>query len=473
MSARPIDDVVTAVEARSDQARADLEDLVRIPSVSADGYDPDTVRRCADATATLLEDAGLDDVRLLDVDGSHPYVFGERLDAGDEAPTVLLYAHHDVQPVPTADRWTSPPFEPTVRDGRLFGRGTADDKAGVVVHTEAIRGWLSTAGSLPVNVKVIIEGEEEIGSPHLEGFVARHAGLLRADVVVATDLVNWKVGVPGLTYTLRGLAEVYVTVRSLKQPVHSGMWGGAVPDALSGLMHVLASLTDADGSPAIVGLDDDVREPTPEERARFDALDVDPEEFRAEAGMLDGVLLVGPPDVPLVERIWMRPAITVIGIDAPSVREASNQLVAEATAKISVRLAPGQDPARAERLVAEHVERHAPWGLKVETRPGHGGEPWLTEPEGPAFDAAMSALRDGFGTEPVLLGCGGSIPFVDPIARALGDVPCLLTGVEDPQTNAHGEDESLHLDDFAKACLTEAFLLAELRSALGPSGSGM
>jgi cysteinylglycine-S-conjugate dipeptidase len=457
-----LDDVAAAVVERWPTTRRQLEDLVRIPSISADGHDPAEVRRSAEATAAVLADAGYVAVELLEVADAHPYVYGERLDAGPDAPTVLLYAHHDVQPVATADRWTSPPFEPTERDGRLYGRGSADDKAGVAVHAAAVHAWTETRGAPPVNVKVIIEGEEEIGSPNLGAFLDAHGERLRADVIVATDLVNWKVGWPALTYTLRGLTEVYVTVRALEQPLHSGMWGGQVPDALTGLIKGLAALTDEHGRPAVEGLTDDVRDPTPAERRRFDALDVDPDELRREARMLDGVEFVGDPELGLLERSWMQPAITVIGVDVPSVEQASNTLLAEATAKISIRLAPGQDPDRAGRLVAEHVRAHVPWGLHVETRPGAAAVPWVTEPEGPAFDAAREALRRGFGRDPALLGCGGTIPFIDPMAAAFGGAPCLLTGVEDPATNAHGEDESVHLDDLRRACLAEAFLLHEL-----------
>ncbi len=457
-----LDDVARAVLTRDDDTREALCDLVRIPSISAEGHDPEPVRRSAQATAQLLRGAGLDDVRLLEVEDTHPYVYGAWLSAGHRAPTVLLYAHHDVQPVATADRWHSPPFEPTVRDGRLYGRGAADDKAGIMVHVAAVRSWLEARGGLPVNVKVIVEGEEEIGSPHLAQFLDRHADTLRADVIVLADLVNWKVGVPGLTYSLRGLGEVYVTVRALEQPIHSGMWGGPVPDAVSGLLKALASLTDDRGRPAVAGLHDDVRRPTAEERARFAALDADPDQLRREARLLPGVEVMGEPDVPLLERIWMQPTITVIGIDVPSVEQASNTLAAEARAKVSIRLAPGQDPARAVRLVEQHLRDHVPWGLQVETRPGHGGEPWMTEPSGAAFQAAQAALRAGFGAEPALLGCGGTIPFVVPFSDAFDGAPCLLTGVEDPASNAHGEDESLHLGDFTRACLAEAFLFQEL-----------
>lgn len=460
-----LDEVVAALEDRADSARAALEELVEIPSISAPGHDPEQVRRSARTTRRLLTETGLAGVRLLEIDGAHPYVYGEWLEAGEHAPTVLLYAHHDVQPVATPERWTSTPFEPTERDGRLYGRGAADDKAGIMVHVAALGAWLAH-GRLPVNVKVIIEGEEEIGSPHLGKFLDEHTDTVRADVIVLTDLPNWKVGVPGLTYTLRGLAELFVTVRALAQPIHSGMWGGPVPDALTGAVKLLSRLHDDQGRPAVAGLFDDVRSPTAAERERIDALDLDADELRAQARMVDGARLVGEPEVGLLERIWMRPAINVIGLDVPSVEQASNQLIAEVRAKISVRLAPGQDPARVQRVIADHLRTAVPWGLTLEVEEGVRVPAWVTEPSGPAFDAALAALKRAFGASPALLGCGGSIPFVQPFSQAFDGAPCLLTGIEDPATNAHGEDESLHLDDFHRACLAEAYLFAELGDRL-------
>ena len=457
-----LEDVAEALAGRLPDVRRWLEDLVRIPSISAQPEHAADVRACAEATADRLRDAGLEDVRLLELEGAHPSVTGAWLHAGPDAPTVLLYAHHDVQPVGTADRWSSPPFEPTERDGRLYGRGAADDKAGVLAHVAAIRAWLDARGALPVNVKVIVEGEEEIGSPNLSTFLARYGDELAADVIVLTDLVNWNVGWPAITYALRGMAEVTVTVRSLRQPVHSGMWGGAVPDALTGAVRLLASLHDDEGAIAVAGFADDVRPLSDEERARIDALTPDPDELRQEVRLVDGARFVGDPEVPLLERMWMQPTITPIGIDAPRVAEASNTLLAEVAAKLSCRLAPGQDPDRALAALQHHLEEHAPWGLEVEVTLGERSPAWVSEPSGPAWDAAVAAMTAAYGREPAAIGCGGSIPFVGPFSAAFGGAPCLLVGVEDPTSNAHGEDESLHLEDHAKACLTEAFLLAEL-----------
>ena len=460
-------DVATALAGAFDRTRDELESLVRIPSISADGHDPEACVRSAERTAEILRDAGLQDVRYLEVDGAHPYVYGERLDAGPDAPTVLLYAHHDVQPVGTPENWSSEPFTPTERDGRLYARGAADDKAGVMVHAAAVRAWLDARGALPVNVKVIIEGEEEIGSPHLPTFLAEHADTLRSDVIVLTDLTNWKVGWPGLTYALRGMGELTVTLSALEQPVHSGMWGGPVPDALTGMVRLLATLHDDQGRIVVDGYLDDVRAPTSDELARLEALGEDPEEFRREVRMKDGVAFIGDDTRTLWERVWMQPTITPIGVDAPKVREASNTLLSTVRAKLSLRFAPGQDPAAALEKVAAHLRAHTPWGLHCEVELGERNAAWVTEPDGPAWDAATAAMTAAYGREPANLGCGGSIPFVQPFSDAFGGAPCLLTGIEDPGTNAHGEDESLHLGDFLKACLAEALLFAELADRAG------
>ncbi len=455
-------DVAETLVHQIGETRTWLEELVRIPSISALPEHADDVRACAERTAARCRDAGLEDVELLELEGAHPYVTGSWLHAGPDAPTVLLYAHHDVQPVGTADRWSSPPFTPTERKGRLFGRGSADDKAGILAHLAAIRAWLTARGSLPVNVKVIIEGEEELGSPNLTAFLARYGDRLRADVIVLTDLVNHKVGWPGLTTTLRGMAEATVTVRSLEQPVHSGMWGGAVPDAFTGAIRLLATLHDERGEIAVPGFADDVRPLSEEERARFAALHEDPDELRDEVRMLDGVGFVGDPDRSLFERLWARPTITPVGMDVPSVANASNTLLSRVDVKLSCRLAPGQDPDRAMTALRDHLIAQAPWGLHVEVALGERNPAWVMEPGGPAWDAAVAAMTAAYGREPAVLGCGGSIPFVEPFSAAFDGAPCLLVGIEDPASNAHGEDESLHLEDFVRACLGEAFLLGEL-----------
>ena len=461
------DDLVAAVDDHFETTLDRLRDLVRIPSVSAAGHDPVQPRRSAETTADLLRTAGLDNVRLAEVGDAPPYVLGEWLGAGDAAPTVLLYAHHDVQPVGTPDRWTTPPFEPTTRDGRLYARGAADDKAGVLAHVAAIEAWLTTRGELPCNVKVVIEGEEEIGSPHLHDFLSAHGDELRADVIVLTDLTNWQVGWPGLTVALRGMGEVSVTVSTLEQPIHSGMYGGPVPDALTATARLLATLHDEHGDVAVDGFAEGLLEPSEADRERLAALADDEDMIRDDTRMLDGVEYIGAPDTALWERVWYRPTITPIGMDVPSTTEAGNPLLASVTTKLSCRFAPGMDPARSLDALTAHLERHAPFGARVEVTRGHNNAAWSTEPAGPAFEAATRALELGYGRAPAILGCGGSIPFVAPFSEAFGGAPCLLVGIEDPATNAHGEDESLHIEDFRNAIAAEVHLLAELADALG------
>jgi acetylornithine deacetylase/succinyl-diaminopimelate desuccinylase-like protein len=440
--------------------RIDLERLVTIPSVSAPGFDADEVRRCAEAVRDLLSARGCNNARLLEVDDSHPAVYAEWLDAGDDRPTVLCYAHYDVQPPGDPGAWTTPAFEPAERDGRLYGRGAADDKAGIMVHVAAIDAWLSTHERLPCNVKVIVEGEEETGSEHLGQLLEDHGGLLQADVVIITDSINWKVGVPALTHTLRGLVDCVVEVRALDHPLHSGMYGGAVPDPLTGLVKLLAGLTNDDGTVAVPGLADDV--PAASDPGNVDDLHFDIDEFRADAGLLDGVELIGASDDHVLQRLWGRPAVTIIGLDATPVTQASNTLSAVARAKVSARLAPGQDPRRALDVLVSWLEARAPWGLRVQVTPGAAGEGYRGDPDQPAMKAARRALAAAFGVEPLLVGLGGSNPLVEPLTRTFGDIPALLTGVEDPDTRAHGIDESLHLEDWERACLAEAYLFAEL-----------
>jgi acetylornithine deacetylase/succinyl-diaminopimelate desuccinylase-like protein len=465
------DDVARTLDERMPIHRGDLEALVRIPSISAAGFDPVPVRACAEAVRDLLAARGLEHAELLEVDGTHPAVYADWLHAGDDAPTVLLYAHYDVQPTGDAAQWSSPIFDPTERDGRLYGRGAADDKAGILAHVAAIDAWLTSRDALPVNVKVIVEGEEEIGSEHLMEFLDAHRDLLRADVVVVTDLENWAVGTPSITYLLRGLIDCVVEVRALDHTLHSGMYGGPVPDAVHGLVKLLATLTDERGEVAIPGFLDDIRLLSPAERELLEALPFDEAHFRADAGVLDGVDLLGDPATPVLERLWARPALSILGLDAPAVALSSNTLAPAAAARVSIRLAPGQDPERATKLLGDFLREQAPWGLHVDITPGWCASAWAEEPTGPAFEACARALGAAYGTPAVFTGVGATLPFVEAVTSAFGGVPAMLLGVEDPDSRAHGIDESLHLADWAKACLGEAYLLGEL-GALGRVGLG-
>lgn len=425
--------------------RSDLEALVRIPSVSADGFDPAHVRASADATRALFDAEGLA-TEMLEIDGAHPAVLAT-YPAPAGAPTILLYAHHDVQPPGDDAKWTSPPFTPVERDGRLYGRGTADDKAGIMAHVAAIRAF---EGKPPIGVTVLIEGEEETGSEHLGAFLTAYGDRLRADAIVLADSGNWRIGEPALTTSLRGLVDCIVEVRTLDHAVHSGMYGGPIPDALTALCRLLATLHDDDG---VVAIGTRVT-------GAADPLDLTEDELRAQAGMLDGVRMIGTGA--LTERIWTRPSVSVLGIDAPTVQAASNQLVPVARAKVSMRIAPGDDPARAMDDLVAHLEGNAPWGARVTVRRGGEGRPYALNADGPIYDAARDAMTEAWGRKPVHMGVGGSIPLVAAFADTYPDAAILLTGVEDPDTRAHGENESLHLSEFAKAIQAEALLIERL-----------
>ena len=440
------DELRSAVDESFPRVREDLERLIRIPSVSFEGFDPAEVWRSAKATAEILSASGARGVRMLEVEGAHPAVMGEAPGAGG-GPTVLLYAHHDVQPPGDEADWRSPPFEPTERDGRLFGRGSCDDKAGIALHQSAL---LAHDGRPPVDVKVFIEGEEEQGSPNLDAFLERYGEDLRADVIVLADATNWRAGVPGLTTRLRGLVDCVIEVRTLDHAVHSGMYGGPFPDALTAMARILATLHDEDGNVAIEGL---TSSPT-------DPLDLTEEEIREQAGAVDGLRTIGRGA--LTERLWTRPAVSVLGIDAPRVREAANILVPMARAKVSLRLPPGQEPGPAMEALVRHLDSNAPWGVKVTVTPGASAWPFEVRADGPVFDAARSAFREAWEREPVDIGAGGTIPFVKAFADAFPDAAILLSGVEDPDGRAHGADESLLLDDFRKTCLAQALLLRNL-----------
>ena len=425
--------------------RSDLEDLVRIQSVWSDPGRRDEVYRSARAVARLLSEAGFADVEIV-AEGGAPAVIAHH-PAPPGAPTVLLYAHHDVQPEGDAAQWDSLPFEPIERDGRIYGRGTADDKAGIATHLAAFR---AHGGTPPVGVTVFVEGEEECGSPSLGALLAAHSHKLAADVIVIADSDNWTVDIPALTVSLRGLADCVVEVATLDHGLHSGLWGGVVPDALTVLVRLLAGLHDDDGNVAVAGLHES------------SAADVDrgPQWVRAESGLLDGVREIGSGTV--AQRMWAKPAITVIGIDTTPVAKASNTLIPRARAKVSMRIAPGGDAVAHLEALRRHLEEHAPWGAHVTVTPGDIGHPYAIDATGPVYAAARAAFREAWGTEVVDMGMGGSIPFIAEFAAAFPRAKILVTGVEDPGTQAHSVNESLHLGVFERAAVTEALLLAKL-----------
>jgi acetylornithine deacetylase/succinyl-diaminopimelate desuccinylase-like protein len=460
---------LAALEERWGGTLEQLSALARIPGVSAAGFDARELERSAEKVAELLRAAGLERVEVLRLPGAHPYVVGEWLRAGPKAPTTLIYAHHDVQPPGRPEKWKTPAFEPSLRaDGRLYGRGIVDDKAGLMVHAAAIGACLSALGRLPCNVKLIVEGEEEIGSPHLEAFLRAHRERLTADVIVLSDTANLDAGVPSVTTSLRGLVVVDVRVRALDHPVHSGMWGGPVPDAATALVRLLARLVDDRGVIQVPGIADDVRPLGRDERARLARLPFDESLFRAQAGIAPGAALAGESDFSPYERLWLRPSLAVTALDAAPIAGSANRLMEESAARVGLRLAPSQDAQRAAKLLSDFLRRDPPNGVEVEVTIESAAGGWETSPTGPAFDAARRALEAGFGRELAWIGCGGSIPFVGPFAEVLGGVPALLLGLEDPICNAHGENESLNLDDFAKAARGALHLLFELAGSVTP-----
>jgi acetylornithine deacetylase/succinyl-diaminopimelate desuccinylase-like protein len=444
-----VDELRNRVQAELPRIRQDLEDLVRIESVSADPARAAEVRRSAEAVAELFRAEGFQDTQVVSAreDGRAPAVLA-RKPAPAGRPTVLLYAHHDVQPENDHADWDSPPFEPTERDGRLYGRGAADDKAGIAAHLAAVR---ALGEDLDVGVTMFVEGEEEVGSDTLSDLLAEHAEFLRADVIVIADSSNWDIGVPALTTSLRGLARVDVTVRTLTHAVHSGMWGGLVPDALMTLSRLISSLYDEAGNLAVEGLHQSA------------AADVEypAERLRAESGIAEGVDFVGTG--PAVDLLWTRPALTVTGIDAPKVEGASNTLTPAARAKLSLRVAPGDTTANAVACLRAHLEAHVPWGAQLGFEVVDTGEATQIDATGPAYDAARRAFSEAWdGTAPIDMGVGGSIPFIAEFLETFPEASVLVTGVEDPDTRAHGANEGLHLAEFERVCLAETLLLHHL-----------
>jgi cysteinylglycine-S-conjugate dipeptidase len=446
-SALTEDQLRAAIAREMPGVRSDLERLVRIPGIAFDGFDHSQVERSADAVAELLRGAGLPDVRVVRINGGHPAVIGRR-PAPEGAPTVMLYAHHDVQPPGDRSQWLSDPFEPVERGGRLYGRGAADDKAGIMAHLAALRAF---GDDLPVGVVLFVEGEEEFGSESLEGLLRENAEDLAADVIVIADSGNWDIGQPALTTGLRGIVNGFVEVRTLDHAVHSGVFGGAIPDALTTLVRLLSTLHDDQGDVAVEGL----------VRTAAAPLELGEERLRHDAGVLEGVSLIGTG--PLVERLWTKPAISVLGIDAPPTGEAPNALVPVAKAKFSVRVAPGDSARRVYEIMVDHLVRHAPWGAHVSVTLEHTGEPCVIDATGPAYDAAREAFTEAWdGVPPVDMGIGGSIPFISTFQEMFPKASILVTGVEDPDGRAHGPNESLHLGEFTRVCLAEALLLAKL-----------
>ncbi|HAN25001.1 MAG: dipeptidase [Microbacterium sp.] len=446
-----------SVEGGIPAALADLGDLVRIPSIAWPAFDQSQVQRSADAVAALATGTGVfDDVRVVRaaIPGSdelgQPAVLATRA-ARNGRPTVLMYAHHDVQPTGDEALWETPPFEPTLRDGRLYGRGAADDKAGVLVHIAAVRALAETFGDdLDLGLALFVEGEEEYGSRSFAQFLSDNREALAADVIIVADSGNWDLATPGLTVSLRGNARFTLTVRTLDHASHSGMFGGAVPDATMAAVKLLATLWDDTGAVAVHGLFE----------RHSDTPEYTEATLRDEAGLPAGVQPVGTGTI--LSRIWNKPSITITGIDATSVAAASNTLAPEISVVISARVAPGQGAREAYEAIEAHLRAHAPFGAELTFADVDCGNAFLVDTSGWAVGDAREALAEGYGVEPVDIGVGGSIPFIADLVETFPGAQILVTGVEDPHTRAHSPNESLHVDTFRSAAISEALLLAKV-----------
>ncbi len=452
------DEIRAAVAAGFPTAIAELSELVRIPSVSWDGFDSAHVRASAERVAELAR--GLDvfetvDVVQLPVEGGGPDELGQPAvvavrPSRNGKPTVLLYAHHDVQPPGADEAWDSKPFEPTLRGDRLYGRGTADDKAGVVVHLAAIRALTEVLGDPEIGLVLYAEGEEEFGSRSISTFLEHYKDVFDADVIIVADSGNWSVDVPAITVGLRGAVAFNARFTTLDHASHSGMFGGPVPDAMLAAIRTLDTLWNPDGSVAVEGLTS--REAELPEYSE--------EQLRAETGLLDGVSTIGHGEI--ISRMWNQPSITVTGIDAPSVRDASNTLVPSVRVRISCRIAPGQRAEAAKAALLAHLEKNAAYGVKIEIDGLDLGQPFLVDTSGWAVAEAKDVLAEAFGNPAVEMGVGGSIPFIAELAERFPKAQILVTGVEDPDTRAHSPNESVHLPSFEKSILAEALLFARL-----------
>jgi acetylornithine deacetylase/succinyl-diaminopimelate desuccinylase-like protein len=447
--------VLDYIDSNRDRFMDELFEFLRIPSVSASSEHKAETRRAAEWLMDRMEDAGLD-VSLHDTPG-HPIVLGEWRKA-DGAPTVLIYGHYDVQPPEPLELWTTPAFEPTIRDGRIYARGSVDDKGQLYLHVKAIEAHLRTNGSLPVNVVLIAEGEEEVGSENLMPFIEQHADRLKADYVVISDSGMFAEGMPTIGASLRGLAYFEIRVRAARGDLHSGSYGGAVANPATALARIIASFHDENGHIQVPGFYDDVRT-APEFLEQIRSLPFEDQTLIDETGVPE---LFGEKGYTTLERLWVRPTCEVNGMLSGYTGEgAKTVLPAHAMAKVSFRLVPDQDPQKIEKLVEDFVRKVAPPGIELDIQHLHGGKPWRAKLEGPLYDAGSRALSRAFGADTVYAGEGGSIPIVSDFERVLG-APVLLMGFGLPGQNAHAPDEWMSVETYEKGARAAALLLEEL-----------
>jgi acetylornithine deacetylase/succinyl-diaminopimelate desuccinylase-like protein len=454
--------VVDFINVNRDRYVEELKQYLAIPSISALPQHAGDVRRAAEWTADELRRVGLQNVKLIDTPGN-PVVYGDWLEAS-AAPTILFYGHYDVQPVDPVDQWISPPFEATVRDGEIYARGSADDKGQVFMHIKAVEAHLKQSGRLPLNIKFFIEGEEEVGSVHLDDFVRSHKTDLAADVVVISDSPMFDRGIPSICYGLRGLTYFQIDLRGTKTDLHSGSFGGAVANPAMVLAQMLAQMKDRSGRVKVPGFYDEVRELSPAERAEWKKLPFNETKYRKELG---APRLFGETGYTTLERVWARPTFEVNGLLSGFTGDgAKTVLPATAMAKVSMRLVPDQDPKKIGDLFEAYVQKIAPKTVELKVTRMHGGKPWMTEFDNKYVRAAGRAIERGFGQRPVFNREGGSIPVVSTFQEELG-LPSVLFGVGLPDENAHAPNEKLDLGNFHNGIIASAFLYQEIASLDG------
>lgn len=440
---------------------SELKELLSIPSVSTDPKRVGAVKKAADWVARRLKTAGCTRVKIHKTPG-HPIVYGEWMGAPGK-PTILVYGHYDVQPVDPLNLWTSDPFTPTVRNGKLYARGASDDKGQVIVHVNALEAHLKNGGG-PVNVKFLIEGEEEIGSPNLDPFIAKNRKLLDCDAVVVSDTAMFAKGRPSICYGLRGLAYMEISLRGTDRDLHSGTFGGAVVNPANALVEMLSQLKDARGRVKIPGFYDNVKRPTAAERKAFAKLPHSDARFKRSIG---APALSGEGNYSTLERIWVRPSLDINGIWGGFQGDGAKTVIpAEAHAKVSMRLVPGQRPADIERKLTRYLKKIAPKSVKIDVRSLHGGDPWVAPTDHPAMQAASRAMQRAFGRKAVFVREGGSIPVVATFDNLL-KVPCVLMGIGLQDDNLHAPDEKIDLDQFFGGIQAASFLMEELGAISG------
>jgi acetylornithine deacetylase/succinyl-diaminopimelate desuccinylase-like protein len=448
-----VDELRIRVADLMEWAREELAELVAIRSVADPRqFPPEECERAANWVAEHFAGVGFADVRLTEMPDGSRAVIGSRPCADRDAPTVLLYAHYDVQPPLDDDAWRTPPFRLTDVDGRWYGRGAADCKGNIVAHLAALR---ALGDDVPVNLKVVVEGSEEQGTGGLEKFVPENADLLRADVILVADTGNAAVGRPGITVSLRGVVDAVVTVEALRSEVHCGIFGGAAPDSLAALVVMLASLWDERGNLTVDGLS---------ARGSWSGESYPPDQFRSDAGLLDGVALLG--DGAVADMLWARPALTVVAIDSPPVVGSSASIVPRTRARLNLRIPPGVTPEQAGAALTGHLKAVAPWGVRVGVDITAAGRPFRARSAGPAHRAMAAAMEDVYGTPAVGLGQGGSIPLCSVLEDTYPDAEIILVGVEEPLTLIHAANESVAPTEIADIALAEALFL-QRRSTTG------